>query len=49
MTNRTNDDNLYPGEISIPEFKEKIRVKFNQIKKYWIFISVFDYEIERVI
>jgi len=41
MTNRTNDDDLYPGEISIPEFKEKIRVKFNQIKKYWIFISVF--------
>lgn len=41
MTNKTKDDDLYPGEISIPEFKEKIRVKFNQIKKYWIFISVF--------
>ncbi len=41
MINRTKDDNLYVGEISIPEFKEKIKVKFNQIKKYWIFISVF--------
>ena len=41
MTNKTKDDDLYPGEISIPEFKEKIRIKFNQIKKYWIFISVF--------
>ena len=41
MTNKTKDDDLYPGEISIPEFKEKIRVKFNQIKKYWISISIF--------
>jgi len=41
MTKKTKDDDLYPGEISIPEFKEKIRAKFNQIKKYWIFISVF--------
>lgn len=41
MTNREEDNDMYPGEISIPEFKDKLWVKFNQIKKYWIFISVF--------
>ena len=41
MTNKTNDDDFYPGEISIPEFKEKIQIKFNQVKRYWIYILVF--------
>ena len=41
MTNKTKDDDFYPGEISIPEFKEKIQIKFNQVKRYWIYILVF--------
>ena len=41
MTNRTKDDDFYPGEISIPEYKEKLRIKFNQVKRYWIYILVF--------
>jgi hypothetical protein len=41
MTDKTKDDDFYPGEISIPEFKEKIQIKFNQVKRYWIYILVF--------
>ena len=41
MTNKTKDDDFYPGEISIPEYREKLRIKFNQVKRYWIYILVF--------
>jgi hypothetical protein len=43
MLNRTEDNDLYPGEISIPEFKEKLQIKFNQVKRYWIYILVFSF------
>ena len=32
------EKNLYPGEISIEEFTEKVKAKFNQVRKYWIAI-----------
>ena len=41
MTNKIKDDNFYPGEINIPEYREKLRIKFNQVKRYWIYILVF--------
>ena len=41
MTNKIKDDDFYPGEISIPEYREKLRIKFNQVKRYWIYILVF--------
>jgi uncharacterized protein involved in exopolysaccharide biosynthesis len=36
-----NDDHLYPGELSIPEFNEKLKVKFNRVRRYWLYILVF--------
>jgi hypothetical protein len=29
---------LYPGEISVEEFREKVKFKFKQIKRHWIAI-----------
>ena len=29
------EKDLYPGEISIEEFSEKVKAKFNQVKKHW--------------
>jgi len=41
MINDMNDDHLYPGELSIPEFNEKLKVKFNRVRRYWLYILVF--------
>ncbi|MFM7089688.1 MAG: hypothetical protein ACKOZZ_02665, partial [Bacteroidota bacterium] len=41
MINNMNDDHLYPGELSIPEFNEKLKVKFNRVRRYWLYILVF--------
>ena len=32
------EKNLYPGEISIEEFTEKVKTKFKQVRRYWIVI-----------
>jgi hypothetical protein len=32
------EKNLYPGEISIEEFTEKVKTKFKQVRRYWIAI-----------
>ena len=29
------EKDLYPGEISIEEFSEKVKAKFNQVRKHW--------------
>ena len=31
---------LYPGEISIEEFSEKVKAKFNQVRKHWMGILI---------
>ena len=34
------EKNLYPGEISIEEFTEKVKAKFNQVRKHWMGILI---------
>jgi capsule polysaccharide export protein KpsE/RkpR len=34
------EKNLYPGEISIEEFNEKVKAKFNQVRKHWMGILI---------
>jgi hypothetical protein len=34
------EKNLYPGEISIEEFSEKVKAKFNQVRKHWMGILI---------
>jgi hypothetical protein len=34
------EKNLYPGEISIEEFTEKVKAKFNQLRKHWMGILI---------
>jgi capsule polysaccharide export protein KpsE/RkpR len=34
------EKNLYPGEISIEEFTEKVKAKFNQVRKHWLGILI---------
>lgn len=34
------EKNLYPGEISIEEFTEKVKTKFNQVRKHWMGILI---------
>lgn len=34
------EKNLYPGEISIEEFSEKLKAKFNQVRKHWMGILI---------
>jgi hypothetical protein len=34
------EKNLYPGEISIEEFFEKVKAKFNQVRKHWMGILI---------
>jgi len=34
------EKNLYPGEISIEEFSERVKAKFNQVRKHWMGILI---------
>jgi hypothetical protein len=34
------EKDLYPGEISIEEFSEKVKAKFNQVRKHWMGILI---------
>jgi capsule polysaccharide export protein KpsE/RkpR len=34
------EKDLYPGEISIEEFSEKVKAKFNQVRKHWMSILI---------
>jgi hypothetical protein len=34
------EKDLYPGEISIEEFSEKVKAKYNQVRKHWVGILI---------